>query len=26
MGGDLVAESAVGSGTRMTITLPTPRS
>jgi two-component system sensor histidine kinase CiaH len=26
MGGDLVAESTVGSGTRMTITLPTPRS
>jgi two-component system sensor histidine kinase CiaH len=26
MGGDLVAESKVGSGTRMTITLPTPRS
>jgi two-component system, OmpR family, sensor histidine kinase CiaH len=26
MGGDLVAESTVGSGTRMTVTLPTPRS
>jgi two-component system, OmpR family, sensor histidine kinase CiaH len=26
MGGDLVAESTVGVGTRMTITLPTPRS
>ena len=26
MGGDLEAESAVGSGTRMTLTLPTPRS
>jgi two-component system sensor histidine kinase CiaH len=26
MGGDLVAESTVGSGTRMTLTLPTPRS
>jgi two-component system sensor histidine kinase CiaH len=26
MGGDLVAESTVGSGTRMTITLPTPRA
>ncbi|HEY5386522.1 MAG TPA: HAMP domain-containing sensor histidine kinase [Thermoleophilia bacterium] len=26
MGGDLLAESTVGSGTRMTITLPTPRS
>jgi signal transduction histidine kinase len=26
MGGDLVAESMVGSGTRMTLTLPTPRS
>ena len=25
MGGDLVAESTVGSGTRMTLTLPTPR-
>ena len=25
MGGDLVAESAVGAGTRMTLTLPTPR-
>jgi two-component system sensor histidine kinase CiaH len=26
MGGDLVADSTVGSGTRMTLTLPTPRS
>jgi len=26
MGGDLVAESAAGSGTRVTLTLPTPRS
>jgi two-component system, OmpR family, sensor histidine kinase CiaH len=26
MGGDLEAESTVGSGTRMTLTLPTPRS
>jgi signal transduction histidine kinase len=26
MGGDLVAESTVGSGTRMTVSLPTPRS
>ena len=26
MGGDLVADSTVGSGTRLTLTLPTPRS